>query len=244
MSKPILVDLDMQGSNRIYNLPNAVTFSEPATYGQLNAAIDGRKYKDPVRAASTGNLTLSGAQTVDGVALIAGDYALAKDQSTASQNGIYTVQSGSWTRRSDFDGSSEISGGTVIVQEGTVNHDTQWTCTTDNPITVGSTSLAFAQTGSQGAYTAGTGISIVGLVVSVDTTVTARKAGANIGNGSATSFAVTHNLGTTDAAVLVRETAGGLAEVECDIVFTDTNTVTVTFNTAPTTGQYRVTVIG
>lgn len=244
MAKSFLTDIDMLSTQRIRNLPDAVTFTEPATFGQLNAAIDGRKYKNPALVASTANLTLSGTQTIDGVAVSVGDYVLVKDQSTGSQNGVYVVQSGAWTRRSDFDAASEISGASLFIQKGTANHDLQFTCSTDDPITIGTTALVFIQTSAGGAYTSGTGISIVGLVINIDIAVVARKVGANIGNASATSFNVVHNLGTTDAAVLVREIAGGLAEVECDVVFTDSNTVTVTFATAPTTNQYRVTVIG
>lgn len=70
------------------------------------------------------------------------------------------------------------------------------------------------------------------------------KFAASVGNGSATSIAVTHNLGTTDVIVMVKEVAGGLAQVFPDVVVTDANNVTVTFAIAPTTNQYRVIVIG
>lgn len=243
MSRKIMNGLDMNNT-AIDNLPNAVSAQQPATKAQLDAAVQGFKWKDQVRAATTANITLSGTQTIDGVVLVVGDRVLVKNQSTASANGLYLVASGAWTRTTDADASSEIGGMAVFVQEGTVNGNTQFVCTTDGAITLGTTSLAFAQVGGGTSYTAGTGISIAASVISVDTTITARKAGANIGDGSATSFNVVHSLGTTDAVVLVRETAGSKQAVFPDIVFTDTNTVTVTFATAPTAGQYRVTVIG
>lgn len=231
-------------NNTIDGVPNATTANQPVNKSQLDAAVQGWKWKQPVRAASTTNLTLSGTQTVDGVALIANDRILVKDQSTAANNGIYVVASGSWVRAVDADAASEISSMSVLVQEGTANADKQFNCTTNDPITLGSTAITYVQVGGGTSYTPGTGMSIASSVISVDTAVVARKVGADIGNGAATSFNISHNLGTTDAVVLIRETAGGKAEVEADVVFTDSNTVTVSFAVAPTTGQYRVTVIG
>lgn len=78
-------------------------------------------------AATTTNITLSGAQTIDGISVVAGDIVLVKDQSTASQNGIYTVSSSSWSRHSSLDSSSDYSNNFVIyVSAGTVNEKTLW----------------------------------------------------------------------------------------------------------------------
>lgn len=100
--------------------------------------------KAPVRAASTANLTLSGTQTIDGVACIAGDRVLAKNQTTASQNGIYVVAAGTWARSTDADANGELVGGMLIpVSEGTVNGDRVAILTTNDPITIGTTSLTF-----------------------------------------------------------------------------------------------------
>ena len=238
--------IDMLGTV-IDNLPDATSAQQPATKAQLDAAIFGLKWKDSVRAASTANLTLSGAQTIDGVSVIAGDRVLVKNQSTASANGIYVAAAGSWTRATDFDAASELVGASVFVSEGTTLGNTNWQMTTDAPITIGSTSLVWVQIGSGTTYTQGTGISISGSTIAIDTSVTARKVGANIGDGTNRSFNVAHNLGTTDCVVEVRETAGNKELVYPGIVFTDSNTVTISFSTAispPTSGQYRVTVIG
>lgn len=94
-----------------------------------------------VRAATTANITLSAAQTIDGVSVVAGDRVLVKNQSTASQNGIYTASASTWTRAVD----RIESGMLVAVCEGTVAADTLWTLTTNEPITVGTTSITFAQ---------------------------------------------------------------------------------------------------
>lgn len=92
-------------------------------------------------------------------------------------------------------------------------------------------------------YTAGAGISIGGGVISIDTAVTARKASAAIGDGTSTTLTFTHNLNTQDVHVSVYDTATRTGVI-CDWVANGVNTVQLTFGTAPTNGQYRVTVVG
>ncbi|MCC6775632.1 MAG: hypothetical protein IT537_03190 [Hyphomicrobiales bacterium] len=100
--------------------------------------------KPPARVATTANITLLGTQTIDGVSVVAGDRVLVKDQSTATQNGIWTVAAGAWTRTEDFNAVSEAVTGTLIfVTAGTVNARTLWQITTADPITPGPSSLAF-----------------------------------------------------------------------------------------------------
>jgi hypothetical protein len=90
--------------------------------------------KAPVKAATTANITLSGPQTVDGVALVIGDRVLVKDQTIASENGVYVVGSTTWSRATDFDSSVEIVHGTIVyVQGGTTNAITMWVVTTAAP---------------------------------------------------------------------------------------------------------------
>jgi hypothetical protein len=90
--------------------------------------------KAPVKAATTANITLSGPQTVDGVALMTGDRVLVKDQTTASENGVYVVGPAAWSRATDFDSSAEIVHGTIVyVQGGTTNAITMWVVTTAAP---------------------------------------------------------------------------------------------------------------
>jgi hypothetical protein len=116
--------------------------------------LSGFRWKDPARAATTGNVALTGTQTVDDVALVAGDRVLVKAQTAPAENGIYVVAAGAWARSSDADSEAELVSATVMVREGTANHDTQWTCTND-AITIGTTAVAFAQvTGGGGTYSA------------------------------------------------------------------------------------------
>lgn len=102
--------------------------------------------KIPVRAASTANLTLSGEQTVDGVALVTGDRILVKDQTTGSENGIWVVDTGAWTRAKDFNGAYDIVSGTMIrVNAGSLSADGIFKVSTADPITIGTTTLSFAR---------------------------------------------------------------------------------------------------
>ncbi|MBU1282696.1 MAG: head decoration protein [Gammaproteobacteria bacterium] len=227
---------------RVQNLADAVDPQDAVSKAQLDAAVQGWKWKEPVRAASTANITLSGAQTIDGVSVVAGDRVLVKDQSTGSANGIYVAATGAWSRAADFDAGTEVVGATVFVSEGTANGNSQWHMTTDGPITIGTTGLVWAQVGGGASYTAGAGIDITGGVISIDPAVVARKVSATIGDNSATTISITHNFGTRDLIVSVREVSSN-AGVIADWVANTDDTVQITFGVAPTTGQYRVTVV-
>lgn len=228
----------------IQGILDGVNPQDAVSLNQLNAAVQGYSWKQPVRAATTANVTLSGAQSIDGVSLVAGDRVLVKNQTTASANGIYVVASGSWVRSTDMDVGTEAVGAATFVSEGTSLGNTVWLQTTDAPITINTTSLAFTQIGgSSGSYTAGNGVTITSGVIAADPAVVSRKAAATIGDGTATTYTVTHGLNTLDVVVSVRSVATG-EQVIVDNVANSTTTVQLTFGTAPSTGQYRVTVHG
>lgn len=117
------------------------------------AAAAGMDWKASVRAATTANITLSGAQTIDGVAVIAGDRVLVKDQSTAANNGIYVVASGVWARATDMDSWLEVPSATVSVEEGTANADRAFICTANAGGTLGTTAISWSAFGA--GYTGG-----------------------------------------------------------------------------------------
>jgi hypothetical protein len=130
--------------------------TQKATKTYVDAKLAGLSWKQAVRAATTAAGTLASSfengDTVDGVTLATGDRILIKNQATASENGIYTVNaSGAPTRATDADSGAELVNASCYVSEGTANADTQWVCTTNATITVGSTSLAFAQLTSGGS---------------------------------------------------------------------------------------------
>jgi uncharacterized cupin superfamily protein len=94
----------------------------------------------PVRVATTANITLSGAQTIDGVAVVAGNRVLVKDQSSAAQNGIYVAAAGAWSRATDFNETSEVvNGAYVTATAGSTQAASAWVMTSADPITVGTT---------------------------------------------------------------------------------------------------------
>lgn len=92
------------------------------------------------------------------------------------------------------------------------------------------------------AVGAGNGISVLTNTVAIDSAVVVSKYAANVGDGSATSYTITHNLGTRDVIVGVYTSTGTYAEVECDVNHATTNTITLLFSVAPTLNQYRVVV--
>lgn len=103
-------------------------------------------WKKSVRIATESNDTLSGLAARDGITPVAGNRVLVKAQSTASANGIYDAASGAWSRSADFDTSPKAQSGTfIVVQEGSVNADKVFQLTTNEPITLGSTSLTFSE---------------------------------------------------------------------------------------------------
>lgn len=160
-------------SAKITNVGTPTSSTDAATKGYVDSTAQGLDVKESVRAATTGNISLDNTTTtIDGVSLANGNRVLVKDQSTASENGIYIVStSGSWSRAADADntpGSEVTSGMFTFVEEGTVNADSGWVLTTNDPITLGSTNLSFSQFSGAGQITAGDGLSKSGNTLSVN----------------------------------------------------------------------------
>ncbi|MFJ3051819.1 phage tail protein [Pseudomonas nitroreducens] len=124
--------------------PSVVLATRDYVDGAIVSAMNRTDYKQSVRTATTANITLSGIQSVDGVALIAGDRVLVKNQTTASENGIYVAATGAWKRSEDCDENAEVTPAlTVSVETGTAQADTVWQLVTDAPIALGTTALTF-----------------------------------------------------------------------------------------------------
>lgn len=100
--------------------------------------------KAPCRAATTANITLSGEQTIDGVACVAGDRVLVKNQSVSAENGIWVVSASAWQRAKDFNGARDVVTGTLVkIISGTTNSGMTAEVSTTGAITVGVTGLSF-----------------------------------------------------------------------------------------------------
>jgi len=105
----------------------------------------GANAKSSVRAATTANITLSGAQTIDGVSVVASDRVLVKDQTSGAENGIYDASASAWARSGDLDEDADALGFWVAVREGTLNGKLEFALTTDGTIVVGTTSMTIEQ---------------------------------------------------------------------------------------------------
>ena len=171
----------------------------------VDAARTGLVVKASVRAATTTNITLSNTQTIDGVALAVGRRVLVKNQTTGSQNGIYVVASGAWTRSTDADTNAEVASGMfVFVEQGTTNSDSGFVLSTDDDIIVGTTALVFTQFSGAGQIVAGLGLTKVGntLDVGAGTGIAINADDVSL-TGQALAF---HNLSTNG---IVARTASG-----------------------------------
>lgn len=211
-------------SHKITNLLDPTAAQDAATKTYVDAAATGLDVKVSCRVATTANITLSGTQTIDGVAVIATNRVLVKNQTTASDNGIWVCAAGAWSRSTDADTSAEVTSGMyTFIGEGTVNASTGWLLTTPDPITLGVTNLTFTQFSGAGTYTAGSGLTLTGtqfsvgagqitntmLAGSIDLTtkVTGALPAANGGTGQS-SYAIGDLLQGSGATALSKLSAG------------------------------------
>ena len=254
------VDLNNQ---KITNLTDPTNPQDATNKRYVDAAVVGIDWKPSVRLATTEAITLAtgleNGDTLDGVTLVTGNRILVKNQVDATENGIYVVAaSGAPTRSTDADTAAEITASfAVFVEEGTVNTDSGWTLTNNGAVTVGTTELSFTQFTGLGQITAGAGLTKTantldviggdGITVNansvvIDRAVVVTKYATNVGDGTATSYTITHNLATRDVIVSLYDNVSPYAEVMADIEHTTTNTITLLFSIAPTNNKYRVVV--
>ena len=163
------------GGFKITSLGDPVNAQDAATKNYVDSVAQGLDPKGSVIAASTANIaSLSGAMTVDGIALVAGDRVLIKDQTSAAQNGIYVVSASSWARALDADSWSELTSAYVFVEKGSTNADNGFLCTIDAGGTIGTTAVTFVQFSGAGQITAGAGLTKTGNQLDVGTASSSR----------------------------------------------------------------------
>lgn len=221
-----------------------------------------------ITAGSNTTLTVDGEQVLAGQRVLVKNEAGVGGLG-GEYNGIYTLTqegdgSNPWilVRSADANTSAEVKSGMfTFVQTGNTLANTGWVLTTDNPITLNTTVLVFTQFSGAGTYTASNGVALgavggannfsavastgisVGVGgIAIDTSVVVQKYAANVGDGTNTSYTITHSLGTRDVIVSVYDNSSPYAEVICDVQHSTTSTVTLLFSVAPTSNQYRVVV--
>jgi hypothetical protein len=156
----------------ITNLATPLADTDAANKGYVDSVAQGLDVKGSCRVATTGGITLSGLQTIDGIAVLVGNRVLVKNQNTQAENGIYVASESTWTRSTDLNQGVEFPGAFTFIEEGTTHANSGWVCATDDPVVVGTTAIVFEQFSGAGQITAGSGLSKTGntLDVNVDNT--------------------------------------------------------------------------
>jgi len=263
MARKFFTDIDLQSTSKVVNVPAPTAAGDAVPKSYVDSAIEGLSWKDSARVGTQSNLNLSSpGSTIDGVTMASQDRVLVRNQSTQSQNGIY-VWNGSavaMTRSLDASTFAELEQAIITVEEGT-DAGTTWRQTQVNG-TIDSSNVLFTSFGASSPAASETtaGIAEIATQAEVDAGTDdariitplklanwsgrLRKVSSSVGDGSATSYTVTHNLNTRDVVVRVFPNSGQYDDVEVDVQRTSVNAVAVVFATAPASNAYRVVVLG
>lgn len=171
-SQVMLGSLNM-GNFKIINVATPTEGTDGATKAYVDSMAQGLSPRTPVQIASTGEIDIAtgGLLTIDGVTLTGGERVLVKNQTNVAENGVYIAAAGAWSRSTDFDGTPEnevTKGAYFYVENGSNNEATGWVVTSDNPITIDTDSVEFAQFSSAGLVIAGTGLAKSGNILDIN----------------------------------------------------------------------------
>jgi len=226
--------------------------SDASTKSYVDQAVAGLRTRIIAECASTANVNISNAleagDAIDGVTLVAGDRVLLKDQSTASENGLYLAVgsgAGAASRDPEHDSIAELSGGMVVVNQGSVNDNKIFLCTTDNTGSVGSTSITYtvitpSNVGTVTSIATGTGIDGGTITstgtIAIDSTVATLTGTQTLTNKTLTSPKIGTSILDTNGNELALLTATGSAVNE----FTIANAATGAAPKLSSTGETNV----
>ena len=172
----------------ISTTPSVSTDIANKTY--VDTVAQGLDTKASVVAGTTANIALTGAQTIDGVSVVATDRVLVKNQTLSENNGIYVAAGGAWTRATDMNTWAQVPGAYVFVETGATLADTGWVCTSDAGGTLGTTAITWAQFSGAGSGVSAISFGTTGLTPSTTTTGSVTVAGTlAIANGGTNSTA-------------------------------------------------------
>lgn len=256
-TKPIYTDYDFLNVNRGKNHPPSVAAGQLVVHEQLAAAIEGLAFKDDVRVKTNTNINLaSPGGTLDGVAMVAGDRFIASGQTAATENGIY-VWTGSATpstRANDANTAVKLYSAIATVNEGT-SAGTSWRQSLVN-FTLGTGLISWVAfgTGTPAATESVSGAAQIATQAIVDagtndlqfvTPLKLRTASYlsltkefTVGDGTATSFTLTHNWNTKKVSVVVKEAAGLERDVDIEINRDTVNAVSIKMTPAPALNSF------
>ncbi len=256
------------GGYKITSVATPTSSTDAANKGYVDAAIEGLTWKAAANLFASSDVALTGSTGTLNIdtygALTSADTGyriVLSNQTTDTEDGIYVYTDDgtnyTLTRSADASTFQELEGATIYVLEGTTKAGTSWT--QSNHYLSSFAGQTWVQLAGPGVFTEGNGIDIASNVISavagtgitvtsgginIDTAVVVTKYAANVGDGSNTSYTISHNLGTKDVQVTVYDNSSPYAEVICDVQHTSTTAVTLLFSVAPTSNQYRVVVQG
>lgn len=255
--------LDFLNTSRIVNLPQSAANGQPVVHEQLQGAIQNLAWKDNVRAGAETNVNLAApGAAVGGVTMSVGNAFLSRGQTDPTENGIYIWNGAAVaaTRRNDADVFDELVNAIVSVDEGD-DEGTSWRQTQVGG-TIGSDPILWAPFAAASAPASTTVAGVIEIATQgevdagtdPDRAVTPatlanwsgriRRYSTTFGDGTNTSYTISHNIGSRDVMVSVRLANSPYDQVDCEVKMTDNNTVTLGFDVAPTSNELRVTVIG
>ena len=262
MARKIFTDFDFQSVSKVVNLPTPSATGDAVPKSYVDSLVEGLAWKDSCRVATQANLNLaSPGATIDGITMASGDRILVRSQSTTTENGIYVWNGAASAATRSLDASTfpELEQAVTTVEEGTSAAATyrqdqingtigssavSWVSFGTSAPAASETTAGIAELATQAEVNTGTDdLRIVTPLKLATWSGRIKKFAVSIGDGSATSYTVTHNLASLDVAVTVFQNSTG-DEVITDVTHATTNTLTVVFATAPASNAYRVVVVG